>query len=110
MIGIFLALFLSLSAEAAKLENVKVLGLAAGTENIKVKLHAPSAPKNSWFFVDVMRDDPEAFSKLSLLLHKLTDKDNFTLDLEIDSFTPSPSGSYYRSPDVRFSSREGKVK
>jgi len=35
-------------------------------------------------------------------MQKLEKKNKFKLDLHIESFSPFPSGSYYRSKDVNF--------
>lgn len=92
------------AASAAELKDVKVLSVEpTDKESIKLKLQAPSAPKNSYFFVDVVKSDPEAFQKIYLVTKKLKTKGGFKLDLEIDSFSPKPSGSYYRSDSVKFS-------
>lgn len=98
----------SATANAAKLDDVKILEVAPGTENVKLKLHSDLGKKGSYFFVDVVKTDPESFGKLALVLKKLKGKSHFRLDLNIPNFSPAPSGSYYRSNDVTFSGDELK--
>lgn len=91
-------------AAAADLRDVKVLSVEpTDKESIKLKLQAPTAPKNSHFFVDVVKTDPEAFRKIYLVTKKLKSKAAVKLNLEIESFSHTPSGSYYRSESVKFS-------
>lgn len=89
---------------AADLRDVKVLSVEpTDKESIKLKLQAPGGPKNSHFFVDVVKTDPEAFQKIYLVTKKLKAKGGAKLNLTIESFSHTPSGSYYRSESVKFS-------
>lgn len=94
------------SVYAMKLDDVKVLDINYGKDNFELKLHSSEGPKDSYFYVDITKDDPKAFDKLALVIKKMRDEKKFKLDLDIPSFSPKPSGSYYRSSSVDFS--EGK--
>jgi hypothetical protein len=87
---------------AANLENVKVLSVKTGKENIEVKMQLSNSPKDSYFTVDIIKSEPEASEKIKIVNNKVRLKDRYKLDLEIPSFSPSPSGSYYRSNYVKF--------
>ncbi len=91
------------SAWAQKLDDVKILSVVPGKDNVEVKLQMKNGPKGSYFFVDIKKADPEAFEKLVLLMKKISKKDSYKLNLDILSFSSSPSGSYYRSDSVTFS-------
>ena len=88
---------------AAKLEDVVVLDITHGKENVELKLQAKNGPKDSYFIVDVVKNDKDSFAKLAIVLKKLKNRDNFKLSLNIPSFSMTPSGSYYRSDSVDFS-------
>lgn len=89
-------------ASAAKLEDVKILSYKEGEANFKLKMQLRDAPKGSFFYVDVVKSDSRSFEKLILVLRKLTEREKFKLDMDIPSFTSSPSGSYYRSDGILF--------
>ena len=91
------------SALAAKLDDVVILDLKQGNDNFEVKLRMKNGPKNSFFLVDIVKNDKDSFDKLALILKKLKQGDDFKLSLNIPSFSMSPSGSYYRSDSVIFS-------
>ena len=90
------------SALAAKLDDVLILDIKQVSDNFELKLQVKNGPKNSHFFVDIVKKDDNAFSKLAIVLKKLKKKDDFKLSLEIPSFSIAPSGSYYRSNDIIF--------
>lgn len=92
------------SAYAAKLDDVSVIEMKQGkNDKFELKLHAGNGPKDSYFFVDIVKSDKESFDKIALVLKKLKKKDAFKLGLEIPSFSMSPSGSSYLSDSVKFS-------
>lgn len=90
------------SAHAAKLEDVTILYLKAGKGSFELKLQVKDAKKNSYFLVEIVKEDEQAFEKLALVMKKLKRKDAFKLNLDIPSFSVSPPGSYYRSDSVKF--------
>lgn len=90
------------NANAANLDNVKILDIKQEKENFSLKLQDSSGAKDSYFFVDIVPEDKEAFAKLALVLKKIKLKEKFKLALVIPSFSASPSGSYYRSNGVMF--------
>ena len=98
---IVLALAFS-TAHAARVEDVKVLDLKYGKDAFELRLQIKDGPKDSYFLVDIVKEDPKAFDKLALVIEKIQRKD-MKLNLDIPSFSASPSGAYYRSLDVRFS-------
>ncbi len=91
------------SAHAAKLEDVVILDITHKKDNFELKLQTKNGPKDSYFFVDIVKSDANSFGKLAIVLKKLKKRDDFKLTLEIPSFSVSPSGSYYRSESVTFS-------
>lgn len=91
-------------ASAAYLEDVKLLNATPSQEGFQLKLKTKDSPRDSFFIVDVVKADPESFEKLVHVIQKMKLKDAYRLDLDIMSFSPSPSGSYYRSEGIRFSS------
>lgn len=102
-----LVLILSLSissAFAALVEDVTVLDLKKGKESFEVKLQVKGGEKNSFFTVDITRDDEKSFDKLDLVLKKMKKSESFKLNLNIPSFSAKPSGSYYKSEGISFSS------
>jgi hypothetical protein len=90
------------SAWAAKLENVDLLGATPEKDTVELKLHAKSGPKGSYFFINITKTDPDSFEKLGLVIKKLERGGYFKLDLDILSFSMSPSGSHYPSESVQF--------
>lgn len=103
---IFKIILLSLiinTATAAILDDVVVLDITHGKENVELKLQVKNGPKDSFFIVDVVKNDKDSFAKLALVLKKLKNRDDFKLSLNIPSFSAAPSGSYYRSDSVTFS-------
>lgn len=103
---LLILLFSTSSVFAARLENVKILSTVANKEGVELKLHANQGPKGSYFFVVVSKFDNDSFYKLALVIKKLEKRDGYKLDLEIPSFSMSPSGSYYRSESVNFTGYE----
>jgi hypothetical protein len=105
MKNIFLFLFIGLFplvSSAAHLEDVKVLNVKSGYDNFILKLRAKDAPADSFFYLEIVKSDPEAFEKMIFVTKKLTQGDKFRLDLNIPSFSISPSGSHYRSEGIIF--------
>lgn len=94
--------FFSSFASAAKLEDVKILNIKSGRDNFELKLQMKNGPKDSYFFVDIVKDDKNSFDKLVHVIKKILNKDKYKLDLDIISFSASPSGSYYRSEGINF--------
>lgn len=106
MKSLILGLFLiSSAASAARLEDVSVLEVKPGQENIELRLHAKEGPQDSYFIVDITKSDPEAFDKLVKAIKKVKQKNHCQLDLNIPSFSVAPSGSYYRSEGITFDLR-----
>jgi hypothetical protein len=91
------------SAHAARLEDVTILHLKSGKDTFELKLQVKGAKKNSYFMVEIVKEDDAAFEKMALVMKKLKKKDSFKLNLEIPSFSVSPPGSHYRSDSVKFS-------
>lgn len=94
--------FISSIASAARLEDVKILNIMPGQENFELKLQVKDGPKDSYFYVDIVKSDPESFEKMVLVTKKLTRRDKYKLDLDIPSFSASPNGSYYKSEGIGF--------
>jgi len=105
LIGLFLCVATN-SAFAAKLEDVNVLDSAPSKDGLTLKLQVKDGPKDSYFFVNVSKTDRSSFDKLNLVIKKLKNGNDFKLSLDIQSFSISPPGSYYRSEDVSFSAAE----
>jgi hypothetical protein len=101
---LFLSLTIS-SAFAARVEDVTVLdlNLKKGKDSFEVKLQIKNGEKDSYFTVDITRDDEKAFDKLDMVLKKMKKANAFKLNLNIPSFSASPSGSYYKSEGISFS-------
>jgi hypothetical protein len=101
---LFIALFLySNFAAAAHLVDVKILDVTPGRESLELKLQLRDGPKDSFFYVDIVKSDRGAFEKMAQVTQKLLHKDKYKLDLDIISFSPTPNGSYYTSDDITFS-------
>jgi hypothetical protein len=98
-------LFISSVATAAVLEDVTILEAKPGRENFELKLATRDGPENSHFIVDLTKSDPESFEKLVKVVTKMMGKDQYKLDLNIRSFSLSPSGSYYKSEGITFDLR-----
>lgn len=96
-------LLISPGGFAATLPDVRVLGFNRGANGVEVKFQTADGPRNSYFTVNIVQDDPGAFAKLAAVTEKLVNRDNYQLNLEIHNFSASPPGSYYRSPSVLFS-------
>jgi hypothetical protein len=95
-------------AWGAKLEDVKILDITSKQDGIKMKLQVPKGPKDSYFFLEINKADKDSFLKLGQVIKKLMRHDKYKLNLNIPSFSPAPSGSYYRSDDVQFDGMELK--
>ena len=90
------------SGFASTLEDVSLLDVKHVKNNFELKLQVKNAPANSYFTVALVETDKEAFNKLALVLKKMKLKKNFKLNLNIPSFSATPSGSYYKSDSVTF--------
>lgn len=102
---IFMAviLFLSVnSVHAARLEDVSVLDIYYHKDSFQVKIQENKSLKDSFFYVDIIKDDKDSFRKIALILKKFKERDKFKLTLDIRSFSSSPSGSNYKSDNVSF--------
>lgn len=89
-------------ASAANLTDVKVLDIVTTYDGVELKLQAKNAPANSYFFVKINKEEELAFEKLSTVLLNQKYPKMHKLNLEILSFSISPSGSYYTGESVRF--------
>jgi len=101
-----LLIFGTLRIWAADLQDVELLSVNARAESLQLKLRAKEAPAGSYFFLEITQSDPEAFAKMLTIIKKMHLKGGFRLDLSLPSFSPSPSGSYYRSEGVLMSGDE----
>jgi hypothetical protein len=99
ILGLF---FVSSISFAAKLEDVKVLDMKSGQDSFELKLQTADGPSESYFFVTIVKNDPESFDKLAHIVKKLAQGDQYKLDLNIPSFSASPYGSSYRSIGIKF--------
>lgn len=99
IMGLF---FVSSIASAAKLEDVKILNVMPGRDNFELKLQMKDGPRDSYFYVDITKSDPDSFEKLVHIIKKMMRRDKYKLDLDIPSFSASPSGSYYKSEGITF--------
>lgn len=107
---LFLFVLMVGRAQAAQLDDVRILQVTSGKDSVELRLRYKGAPRDSYFLVEIPKSDPESFAKMVLVARKLADGDGFKLSLDIPSFSPSPSGSSYRSLDVRFSGSPAKEK
>ena len=89
-------------ANAAYLENVSVVQLIPENGSIKLRIEPSGSTDHSYFFVQMSNKDPEAFEKLVKAIQKAKRQSQNQLDLDILSFSNSPSGSYYNSESVTF--------
>lgn len=96
-----LLLSLTMTVHAAKIDDVKVLDMKYLKGSFEVKLQVHNGKKDSYFVVDIVKEDEKAFEKLALVLKKLKGK-GLKLTLEIPSFSAHPSGAYYKSTSVTF--------
>lgn len=99
---IFLSLAIG-SAHAAKVEDVSVLDVQYKKDNFVVKLQTKDGKKDSYFTVDIVREDVNAFEKLGHMMQKMKKPDLYKVDLDIPSFSAHPSGAYYKSTSVKVS-------
>lgn len=97
-------LLLPFLASAELLKDVAVLELIPKQRILEVKLQIKGGGTKSYFTIGLEDSDPKAFEKSLLILEKMKLKDKFTLNLDIPSFSASPSGSYYKSIGIQFSS------
>lgn len=95
-----ISLFSSM-ASAAELLDVSVLSSLQKESGVRLKLQAHAYP-DSYFVVEISKNDPEALKKMGYVTSKLTQKEKFKLHLEIPSFSAYPSGSFYPSTSVQF--------
>ena len=91
------------TAHAAKVEDVKVLDVRYKKDNFVVKLQTKDGKKDSYFIVDIVREDPNAFEKLGHMIQKTKRPELYKVDLDIPSFSAHPSGAYYKSTSVKVS-------
>lgn len=94
--------FISSVASAAILEDVRILNVKSGRDNIELKLQTKDGAKDSYFYVDIVNNDAGSFEKLAHVIKKLMLRDKYKLDLSIPSFSAFPSGSYYKSEGITF--------
>lgn len=89
-------------AIAANLEDVSVLDVIPKRDSFELKLHQKDGAKDSYFFVDITKSDPESFEKMGYVAKKLLRGEKYKLNLRIASFSASPNGSYYKSTGILF--------
>jgi len=99
ILGLFL---ISSVASAARLEDVNILSVTPGRDNFELKLQVKDGPKDSFFYVDITKSDPDSFDKLGHIIKKMMKRSKHQLNLDIPSFSVSPSGSYYKSDGITF--------
>jgi hypothetical protein len=92
---------------AAQVDDVLILDTKSTQDGIELKLREKASPKDSYFYVNIVKEDKESFDKLGLVIKKLQKGRSFKLNLDIPSFSRSPSGSSYRSEYVTFSGSGG---
>ncbi len=97
-------MFFSNAAFAARLGDVRILNIMPGQGNFQLKLQTKDGPRDSYFFLDITKSDPDSFDKFIHVFKKMMYKNKYRLDLDIPSFSVSPSGSYYKSDGITFSS------
>ena len=95
-------LFASNVASAARLEDVRILNIMPGRDHFELKLQIKDGPRDSYFYVDIVKSDPDSFEKLVHVINKMRLRDKYKLDLDIPSFSASPSGSFYKSEGISF--------
>jgi len=96
------ALLISSISFGAQLEDVKILNVVPKQNSFELTLQTKDGPKDSYFLVDISKNDPDSFEKLAQVIKKLVQKDKYKLNLDVISFSDSPSGSYYQSDRVTF--------
>lgn len=99
---IFLILISTLTF-AKQLDNVNVLDITQDEDKFVLKLQDSEIGGTSFFIVEINKSDKESFVKLDYLIKKIKNKENYKLNLEIPSFSAYPSGSFYKSENVKFS-------
>lgn len=102
LINLTLALLFAAMSSAEPINDVQVLDLQTAADVVKVKMHAGGLPQGSFFYVFVYKKDPNNFEKLGDIMNKLNRPGDYRLNLDIDDFSPSPSGSAYRAEYVKF--------
>lgn len=98
----FIIISFSVLSNAAKLEDVKILSIKPGRDNFELKLQAKEGPASNYFYLDIVKNDPDSFEKMVHVVKKLMNRDKYKLDIDIPSFSISPSGSYYKSEGIVF--------
>lgn len=87
----------------ADLKDVKILKLQTNKQDgLKLTLQEKEAAKESFFYVELSNDGSQSYKKLSEVAKKNAELDKYRLNLEIISFSSSPSGSSYRSNRIVF--------
>ncbi|WP_413578702.1 hypothetical protein ACLVWU_09255 [Bdellovibrio sp. HCB290] len=105
---IFALSLITTPAIAAQVNDIKVLEVKHHPESLELKLGTKHNGKSTHFTVDIPKTDPENFEKMSAVIQKLSQGDAYTLNLDIPSFSAFPSGSYYKSPGIKFLGSDGK--
>lgn len=95
-------LFLCHNLNAAEVKNVKILDMKFNQNNLELKLRSQKGATGSYFFLEITKNDPEAFEKMSHIIKKIKYNDKYNLNLNIPSFSDSPNGSYYKSEGISF--------
>lgn len=86
----------------AQLEDIKILNVIPRGDGFELTLQTKDGPKDSYFYVEISKADSDSFDRLGQIVKKLSQPDKYKLNLEILSFSASPSGSYYRGERVIF--------
>lgn len=103
----FLSFFTGNVALGAELNDVQILEYVPNKDSVRLKIHAKEQPKDGYFFLEIVKSDPQAFEKTLQVLKKVRWGAKYNLRLNIPSFSPSPSGSSYRSDAVTFGEAGG---
>ena len=69
--GLVILLLIATASFAEKLEDVEVLNSKQSKNGITLKLQAIKEGKESFFYVDVTKDDRNSFEKLHFVIQKL---------------------------------------
>lgn len=90
-------------AQAAYLQNVKIIESNESNDGMTVKLKTEKSPEGSYFYLKLSKNDTNYKTKSEIIKNKFQNPTKFKLNLSIISFSEYPSGSSYNGNDVLIS-------
>ncbi len=100
------ACLVSVSAQAARIEDIEVLEVVnEDPAEFQFKVRSKQGDAGLFFYIGFDKSKKDCLDKMTVVLMKMAKHQEFKIDVDIPSFSPYPAGSYYSCADIQFSQR-----